>query len=430
MGGIKAKITATPELLGQKARVASLATTLSAEDIVALTPYKAFQTDAAFRQRISMQTTLGEYKMLNNVFASLILEQVGTGTFTNNTNRVTMSVAAGQYAIIRSKLFHPYFNGKSHLIEMTTAAMGTAADVEKSIGYISSTAVAPYATALDGFRLFKSTADVYSIQVWRNGVNTINVVRSSWYDPLDGTGPSGMTITWSNFNVFFFDFLYLGGTALRVFCMYNGEPILVNTYYYSNTDSTPIFLSPNKDIRYELRSTTGAGSLDFICGLVSTEGPGKEEGTTITINAPNAGITPLATGITYALCGVRKATTQRDIFVEIKNFEGVISTNDFINLELRLNPTVAGVFTYSALTNTPLETATGAITNTVTGGTVIANTYFSLNMNNSKEVKSILAQLNSTINNTMDTIVLCATPALGSNNVKVTGSMTAMWYNQ
>lgn len=400
------------------------------DTVITNTTINKFSRDAGFRQRMSLPTTFGEYKMLNNVFASFLLEKNGTGTFTDNTNRVTMSVSSGQFAIIQSKMYHPYFNGKSQLIEMTTAGLGSATNVEKSIGYISSTAVSPFATGLDGFRLFKSTADVYSLQVWRNGTNTINILRSSWLDKLDGTGTSGMTIDFSKFNVFFFDFLYLGGTALRMFVMYNGEPILVHVHYYANTDTTPIFLSPNKPIRYEIRSTTGSGNMDFICALVASEGDGEVDGTSITVSAPNAGLTPLATGTTYALCGVRKATNQRDILAFVKSFEAVISTNDFINLELRLNPTVAGTFTYSALANTPLETATGAIANTVTGGTSIGNTYFSLNMNNSKEIKSLLMNLNSTINNTMDTIVLCATPALGSNNVKVTGSMNVHWKNQ
>lgn len=386
--------------------------------------------DGAGRLRISYLRMFGEYKMLNNVFPSILLEQTGTATFTNNNNRVTMSVTSGQYGIITSKQYHPYFNGCSQNMEFTFTALGSATNVEKSFGYISSNSSAPYNSTLDGFRIFKSTADVYSFQVWRNGTNTLNLTRSNWTDKLDGTGASGMTINWDNFNVFKLDFLYLGGTAVRCYVMYNREWHTVFTHFYANTDTEPIFRSPNKPIRYEIRSTTGTGSMDFICAEVGSEGGERSQGTTITVAAPNAGITPLATGTTYALCGIRKASTQRDIYAEVKTFEGVISTNDFINLELRLNPTVAGTFTYSALTSTPFETATGAITNTVTGGTVIDNTYFSLNMNNSKMVDSVNARLNSTLNDTMDAIVLCATPALGSNNVKVTGSLKAMWYNQ
>lgn len=373
--------------------------------------------------------SFGEYKMMNNTFPSLLLEQTGTGTFTNNTNRVTMSATSGQYAIITSKQFHPYFNGRSLVVEMTSAGFGAATNVEKSIGYISSTATTTYNTGLDGFRLYKSTADVYAVEVWRNGTRIQNILQSSWYDKLDGTGPSGMNITWSNFNVFKWDFLYLGGTALRLFVMYNGEFRLVMQYNHANTDTAPFLMSPNKPIRYEIRSSTGSGNMDFICATVGITGQ-PDQGTTISVQGPIAGITPLSAGISYAICGVRKASTQRDIYAEVTAFEGIISSDDFINLELRLNPTVAGTFTYSAVTNTPLEAAVGAVTNTVTGGTVIGNTWFSLNMNNRANIDSILAHLNSTINNTMDTVVLCATPALGSTNVKATGSIQIVWYNQ
>ena len=69
------------------------------------------------------------------------------------------------------------------------------------------------------------------------------------------------------------------------------------------------------------------------------------------------------------------------------------------------------------------------ITNTVTGGEIVGDTYFSLNMNNPEDIQSESSNFWSTIANVMDTVVLCATPILGSNNVKATGSMTAKWLN-
>jgi hypothetical protein len=240
-----------------------------------------------------------------------------------------------------------------------------------------------------------------------------------------------MNINWDNFNVFMFDFLYLGGTALRMFVMYNGAFRLVHTYYHANNDLEPIFRSPNKPIHYEIKSTTGSGSMDFICCMVGCEGGAINQGTSISVSAPIAGISPLAVGTTYAMCGIRKASTQRDIYAQIESFDGLVSTtNDYINVELRLNPTVAGTFNYSAVSNTPLESAVGAITNTVTGGTVIDNAYFSSATGSHKMVNSILAHLNSSLANVMDEIVLCATPALGSTNVKATASMNIQWYNQ
>lgn len=386
-------------------------------------------TDGSNRLRISQIDSIGEYKVLNSNFNTALLEQNGTGTFTNNVNRINMSVTSGQYGIITSKQYHPYENGKSQYVQMTTANMGTAANVEKSIGYISSAPTSVFNTALDGFRLFKSTGDVYSFQIWRNGTNTVNSLRSAWLDKLDGTGQSGMTINWDNFNVFLFDFLYLGGTAVRMFVMYNGVFRLFNVYYHANTDTTQFIQSPNKPVRYEIRSTTGSGNMDFICAHVACEGIFDVNGQSIAVASPIAGITLANAGTTYALAGVRKAVAFRDIFAQVDSIEGMIGSADYCNLELRLNPTVANTFTYAALTGTPFETASGAANNTVTGGTVIVSTYFSQNMNNSKTVNSILARLNSTLNDTMDALVLCATPAFTSSNTKVVGALQVHWLN-
>ena len=116
-----------------------------------------FSTDAAGRQRSSEVVNLGDYKILNSQFDTTILQQNGTATFIQNVNSITMAVTSGQFGIFTSKQYHPYFNGKSQIVQITTFGLGAATNVEKSIGYISSNAVSPFNSTLDGFRLFKST---------------------------------------------------------------------------------------------------------------------------------------------------------------------------------------------------------------------------------------------------------------------------------
>lgn len=393
---------------------------------------KNSMVDASGRLRVSQLSTIGEYKMLNNTFNSLVLEKVGTATFTDSNNKVGMSVTSGQYGIIQSKQYHPYLNGKSQLIEITTANFGTDLNVEKSIGYISSNAVAPYNSSLDGIRLHKSVNDVYSFQIWRNGTKIIEILRDNWIDKLDGTGPSGMTIDFNKFNVFGFDFLYLGGTSISLFVMYKGEFRLVYEYFYSNTDSEPFVLSPNKPIRYEIRSTTGSGNMDFICSLVASESMNyKTIGQSVVISGTNAGIVATTAGTTYAICGVRKAVNSRDIFSLVRTFTGALSTtNDYAKFALYLNPTISGTFSFGSLANTPFEYAVGTASNTLTGGFEIEASYGSQSTSTISEFENILARLNSTINNTMDMIVLGITPILGSANITATGLMHVDWLNQ
>ena len=383
--------------------------------------------DAAGRIRTSQPTSLGDYKILNNTFDALALQQVGTGTFTQNQNSTTMAVTSGQFAIIQTKQYHPYLNQKSQDWTMTFTGMGAATNVEKSIGYISSNAVAPFNSTLDGMRIFKDVSNNYFLQIWRNGTKIIDIARASWTDKLDGTGASGMNINWANFNVLGADFLYLGGTAVAFKIMHGRMPVIFHIHAYSNTDSQPIFNSPNKPLRWEIRSTTGTGSMNMICGNVNTDGELKGLGNAITIAGTSAGFTSAATGTAYAIAGVRKKVAQRDVAAMIDVFEATASSNDYFEVLLILNPTIAGVVTWADVTNTPFQSFQGVLTNIVTGGTVIANTYASQNMNNARSVENVLARLNSTITDTMDTIILCIRPVLGSTNVLSTGSMQVRW---
>jgi hypothetical protein len=399
--------------------------TLQLNELVSL--FSSKLRDAAGRIRVSEPTSLGDYKILNNTFDALQLQQVGTGTFTQNANRTTMAVTSSQYAIVQTKQYHPYLNQKSQEWTMTFTEMGAATNVEKSIGYISSNAVAPFNSNLDGMRIFKDVSNNYFLQVWRNGTKILDIARTSWNDKLDGTGASGMTINWVNFNVMGADFLYLGGTAIAFKIMNGRMPVIFHVINYANTDTQPIFLSPNKPLRWEIRSTTGSGNMNMICGNVNSEGELKGLGNAITIKGSAAGFTAPSTGVAYAIAGVRKKSTFRDIAAMIDVFEATASSNDYFEVSLILNPTIAGTVTWADVANTPLQSFQGVAANVVTGGLVIANTYASQNMNNARGVENVLARLNSTITDVMDIIVVCVTPSLGSTNVLSTGSMQVRW---
>lgn len=387
--------------------------------------------DASGRLRMSQVSSLGDYKILNSDVQALLMEYAGTGSDTITTNKVSMAVTSGQYRIAQSKMYHPYLNGKSQFVTMTTDNMGNATNVEKSFGYISSDATGTFNTGLDGFRVYKDTSNVYAFEVWRGGTRLSQQLRSTWLDKLDGTGPSRMTIDFDKFNIFAHDFLYLGGTAISSYVFWKGAFRQFNIYYHANTSDGPMFNSPNKPIRWEIRSSTGSGNMSVICGEVATEGvigDVLQYGNSLPIESNIAGITCAAAGTGYALCGVRKKTTARDVFAFVDTFEAMVGSADFCKLSLVLNGTVAGSPTYADVTNTPYQSFIGTASNTVTGGTVLASTDISQNMNNSKPIKNVLARLACTLNNTMDTIVLVATPAFTSTNVKVTGNMDVKWY--
>lgn len=393
--------------------------------------------DNSGRLRVSQVTSLGDYKILNSDLQVALMEYSGTGTVTNNVNYANLSVASGQYHIAQSKIYHPYLNGKSQFVTITTDSMGAASNVSKSIGYISSDATGTFSTGLDGFRIIKNGSNVYSFEVWRAGTRIVNQVQSSWLDKLDGTGASGLTINWDNFNIFAFDFLYLGGSSINCYIFYQGRFWLFNRYDNAGIYTGTMFLSPNKPVRWEIRSSTGTGALDVICAEVATEGYIGEfgqYGNAQTVQSTVTGTALASSGTQYGLVAVRKRSAFRDVFAFIETMEGMVGSADYVKLDLVLNPTYASgtAFSFADVANTPFQSA---IANTVTPpvytagtGTPVCTTLFSQHMNNAKPVRNVLARLGCTLNNTMDTLVLMATPAFSSINVKALGIVDVKWY--
>ena len=393
-------------------------------------------TDNAGRLRVSQMTSLGDYKILNSDLQPLLMQYLGTGTVVNNVNRATLSVdglGIQTQMIAQTKMYHPYLNGKSQLINMTVSNFQIQfANAVKKFGYVSRNPLPDYPIE-EGFFIQGDNLVGYSFRVMRNGLTISNQNRTSWIDKLDGTGASGMNIDWAKFNIFAFDFLYLGGSCINCYVYYNGSFHLFNTYYHANTNTAPMFLSPNKALSWELQTGNSPATLDVICGEVAVEGINTDLGIGTAISSPIAGVNCVLAGTTYPLVGVRKKTTSRDIHAIIEGFEAQCSTtNDRIRLDVILNPNVlvagGGSFTYSNLANSPLQVATPTGVVTASGGFVLDSSLITTNANVSKIIANPLRALCSTLDNTMDEIILCATPSLASTNVLATGYINAKWY--
>ena len=85
-----------------------------------------------------------------------------------------------------------------------------------------------------------------------------------------------------------------------------------------------------------------------------------------------------------------------------------MASTDSYEWSLILNPSVAGTFTYSDVTNSALQTAIGnGSTNTVTGGTRLLGGYGDTRSILSGDQFKNLLKLGSSISGTMDSMVLC-----------------------
>jgi hypothetical protein len=379
---------------------------------------KPFGLDAGGRTRISQITTLLDGKILGEDDASLF-QNIGTGTSAYANNKLNLSVTSGQYEVRQSKRFNPYFSGKSQLVECTFDNFQTEANTSKRVGYFSSNDTAPYDTDFDGF-FIENDNGVFKLKAYRNGTQTIDVNFTAMdnYDAIS-------SYDWANFTVIAFDFLWLGGAVLRFFVKTQSGFELIHTVNYSGTATDVFILSPNQPIRYEIRSTTGVGSLRYICSQVATEGSINEGGKTLSLYNASS-ITCNAVGTIYALKSVRKQEAFRDTAVQILDISvGVTATSDAGILMLIVNPTLSAPISYANKSKIDEGTPTNQTITANTGRVVCA---VPVNVAGSTDIikENFLSFLSQNIDNTMDEYVLAYMST--TNNQSVNGVLTVKEY--
>lgn len=363
--------------------------------------------DSSNRLRVSELTTLHDGKIINNdnIF---IYSNTGTGTGIYSNNKYNMSVTSGQYFIRQTQRYFPYFAGKSQLIELTFDNFQIQTNVIKRIGYFSSISAATYNTNLDGFWL-ENDGITYRIKASRLGLETLNIPFTSWlgYNELQ-------SYNWSNFTIILFDFLWLGGAILRLFIKTNNGFVLAHITNYSGSQKDTFIASPHQPVRYDIYSSTGTGSLRYICNQVSTEGSNNECGYSKGINTGSSGIITATIGTKYPLKGIRKGPTNRDNIIKLEDLSIYVSSaNDILLWTLEINPTLSAPLTWTDIPNCFCQEVSGNGTITVTvSGNVILSGYVSQSsaINGRLLKENFLSYLGCDINNTMNEYILCVTP--------------------
>lgn len=360
----------------------------------------------------SQRTTLFDGKILNADDTDF-WHTVGTGTATaipSGQNLISMGVTSGQWLVAQSRRRMPYFSGKPQIVEITASHLHTEANVVKRVGYFSSSAVSPYTASFDGF-YWENDGTTLRFKCDNLGSNKVNIALSSWQNQGIWGG-----YNWTNFTVLQAYFLWLGGAALVAFGAYSDQGFRLQTaaqYVGSTTD--PICSSPNQPIRYEIRSSTGTGTLRRICSTVATAGSIAESGKVGAMYNTTA-LNCDVVGTTYALKGIKKRADRRDISIKLRRI-GVASTAtaDAGILLLLRNPTLSGALTYANVGNFQEGTATNQTVSNV--GRVLAALPVGQEGSLSVLEDDYLAWLSSGIDDGLDEYVL-AFQSLTANQLR------------
>lgn len=349
MGGV----SYTPDKVGDNGRA----------EVTAFPVSGPINYDAGGRTRVSQITTLFDGKTLRQEDSDL-WDTKGTGTRTFEDGSINkLSVAAGQYLVRQSKQYMPYFSGKSQLIEITFDQFALQAGLIKRYGYFSSSATPPYTANYDGVYV-ESNGDTmeYRLFVMNNGTSKLNAADGSAGLPMSewSNYEKIASLDWDNFNVSLIDFLWLGGAVLRMFQkLPTGGFPEVNVFDYAGSQSGVFMRSPNHPVRYEIRSTGGAGAFRAVCSMVGTEGSLSNQSKPLVARHDTL-VTANSVGTIYAVKGIKKRADFRDIPVQISQFGGsMTATADAGVWMLLLNPTLSAPLVYTQKSVIDEATGTG-----------------------------------------------------------------------
>ena len=370
--------------------------------------------DASGRLRVSQLNTQLDIKQFKDNQPLLIdRENVGGATQTwDTTEGVDMVVSANlDAAISESFQSATYFSGKSQLGEITFSEGQNQTNVVKRVGYFSSNTVTPFDSTKDGL-WYEADGTDYRFRIQKGGVDILNVAQADW---------NINKANWfdaSKFNVFVFQFLYLGGTAVRLGFINEGVITWCHQYNHAGLVAGTFVNTPQQPVRYEIRSSGGAGTLKQVCAQIASEGSRGEAGINSFISSIGQNLSSSANN--YAVLAFRLKAAYKDIsIIEEKISFNAITNDDFV-WRLCRNPTFASTPTFTDKTNSALQVYTGNIQISafgyeLDGGVVAANSA-------STDVLSSKIKPGIGIDGTPDQFVIVINPK--SNNASVDTTIT------
>ena len=262
-------------------------------------------------------------------------------------------------------------------------------------------------------------------------VSNDTIPQSSWnLDKMDGNGASKITLDFTKTQILVIDFEWLGVGRVRFGFNVGGITYYVHQLSATNNLTTVYMSTPNLPVRYQIINDGSgvASTINCICSAVISEGGKEEIATNLYVSTGTTAITGTKNQ-NNAILGIKLKSAYKGCTIDIIDSSILMASSDIYEWTIVLNPTVAGTFTYSDVTNSALQKAIGnGTTNIASGGTVIAGGFGSSKSEIVGDQFKNLLKLGSSIGGTMDSLVLCIYP-LGANNVNCYGSINYRQFN-
>lgn len=358
-----------------------------------------------------------------------VIETDNITDFTHSYANASMTIAksgtgATGYFISQSRRYVAYQPGKTMLINATGIINNgsNSSGITTNIGYYD-----------DNDGVFFQYNNGIHVVMRKNGVVDVPIPSSSWnIDPMDGTGPSGITLEFTKEQFFIIEFAWLGVGSIRFGFLFNDDVYFCHVVLNSNALTSPYMDNPNLPVRYELIGAAAGdeGSMVQGCATIISEGGynpiGRifSAGNTASVAINNSTEIPMV-----AISG------NSDYYHQIISPNSIsfacISQSDAILIRVRLY--LAGVSTgltptwtdvnadHSVMQQATSFTGTVTTTDSIVLNQSYAYSHSNFNANN---ITNTFTQLSSNIANTSDILLVTAISVSGNS---ATGLASVTW---
>ena len=384
--------------------------------------------DAFGRLRVSEPFTLfdSSHRFADNNLWSTATAVSGTATFDANEGLINLGVtaASGSEVIRETTKVFSYQPGKSLLVLNTFVMNAAKTGLRQRVGYYG---------AANGYYLELNDSVVTFVERSSVSGSLVNspVAQANWnVDPLNGSGPSGITLDLTKAQILFMDLEWLGVGTVRMGFVINGNFYVCHNFHHANLITSTYITTASLPLRYEITNTgatSGASILKQICSTVLSEGGYELRGAQQAVGTPI--ITPknLATGGTYyPMVSIRLKSTKLDAIAVATAISLIADTAGNYNWQVVAGGTTSGGGAWtSAGASSSVEYKLDGTS--FTGGRIIASGYFTATASTSVSVDILRAALFS---NQLERNSLSSTPfeftiviAANVNNKNVLASM-------
>lgn len=324
--------------------------------------------DGFGRARSSLPFTLfdSSHRYQENGKSSTANSAGGTYAFSANTSTIDCHVTTANNAYVyrETNRVFAYQPGKSLQVFMTFVMNPAKTNLRQRIGYFN-VDNGIFLERSDGVFFVKRSKATGTAQDTR-------IAQADWnVDPLDGSGPSGVSLNLDHPQIFFIDVEWLGVGSVRCGFVINGQLIHCHSFHHANQSSAPkgaYMQTACLPLRMEIQNTGETSSNSVykqVCASVISEGGYELRGkqrtvstgilTTDLINMPTA-------GTFVPVISARLKTDRLDAIAVLKNLSLLgVGNNTRIEYRLVKGATLTGNTTFvSAGTDSCIEYNKGA----------------------------------------------------------------------